>query len=130
MTGNGALFFEFKKSSWNFRGFKNTFFFSCYFLMRNHVGFFPSGRNEKSFERFWVSPDDKHLVFTGHDGTLILLSNKTKQWVANLKMNGSARSVAFTPDSQRLLSTGGRFKERIMRRSVFLEPFSDIVQQR
>ncbi len=54
-----------------------------------------------------MSPDDKHLVFTGHDGTLMLLSNKTKQWVASLKMNGSARTVAFTPDSQRMLSAGG-----------------------
>ena len=47
------------------------------------------------------------IVFTGHDGALILVSARTKQWVGNLKMNGSARAVAFTADENRLLSAGG-----------------------
>lgn len=31
---------------------------------------------------------------------------QTKQWIGDLKMNGKVCAVAFTPDSQHLLSTG------------------------
>lgn len=34
------------------------------------------GRDDRSLEKFWVSPDDQLLVFGGKDGTLILVSNK------------------------------------------------------
>ncbi|XP_065834531.1 U3 small nucleolar RNA-associated protein 18 homolog isoform X2 [Oscarella lobularis] len=64
------------------------------------------GRNEKSFEKFTVSPDNKYLAFLGDDGYIILLSNKTKQWVANLKMNGTVTAIAFSPDGSLLLSHG------------------------
>ena len=33
---------------------------------------------------------------------------QTKQWVADLKMNGEVRGVAFTPDSEHLLSYGSK----------------------
>jgi len=36
------------------------------------------GRDDKSLEKFWVSPDDTLLVFGGKDGTLILVSNKVR----------------------------------------------------
>ena len=35
-----------------------------------------SGREEKHFDKFVVSPDGKHLVFLGSNGYLILLSSK------------------------------------------------------
>ena len=34
------------------------------------------------------------------------VSAQTKQWVADLKMNGSVRDVAFTPDGAHMLSVG------------------------
>eukprot|EP00051_Salpingoeca_urceolata_P019673 m.290262 g.290262 ORF g.290262 m.290262 type:complete len:535 (+) comp19464_c0_seq12:84-1688(+) len=64
------------------------------------------GHTEKSLEYMRVSPDGKLLAFVGHDGTIIVLSNKTKQWVADLKMNGSVRQLAFSADSSRLFSSG------------------------
>ena len=36
------------------------------------------GRTEKSFEKFHVSPDGKHLVFLGNNGYIILVSSKVK----------------------------------------------------
>ena len=35
-------------------------------------------------------------------------SPQTKQWVADMKMNGEVRGVAFTPDAKNLLSYGSR----------------------
>eukprot|EP00126_Sphaerothecum_destruens_P005927 Sdes_comp19117_c0_seq1m9827 len=67
------------------------------------------GRPEKSLENFWITPDDKFIVFLGQDGTLMLVSRKTKQWVANLKMNGTCRSVSFEKSkgsSFRMLTAG------------------------
>lgn len=64
------------------------------------------GRREKSFDRFVISPDNTLLVFLGMDGYMPLVSNQTKQWVANLKMNGAVKDVSFSPDGKKLLSTG------------------------
>lgn len=65
------------------------------------------GRTEKSLESFEVSPDNKQIAFLGNDGYILLSSLATKQWVANLKMNGSVRSVSFAENGNHLLSTGG-----------------------
>lgn len=64
------------------------------------------GREERFFDKFVVSPDNELLVFLGKDGYMPLVSNKTKQWVADLKMNGRVRGVAFTSDGKRMLSIG------------------------
>ncbi|CAI8037089.1 U3 small nucleolar RNA-associated protein 18 homolog [Geodia barretti] len=64
------------------------------------------GRKERKYSTFTVSPDNKFLAFLGKDGYIIFVSNKTKQWVGELKMNGEVGGVAFTPDSQHLLSYG------------------------
>ncbi|KAL9971505.1 hypothetical protein ACROYT_G017676 [Oculina patagonica] len=65
------------------------------------------GREESSFDKFHVSPDGKHIVFNGSNGYLILLSSKTKQWIGNLKMNGSVSSVTFNADGSRMFTAGG-----------------------
>lgn len=64
------------------------------------------GHEEKSLERFVASPDGQWLAFTGRNGYSMLLSNRTKQWVADFKMNGKCKALAFSPDSKRLLTTG------------------------
>ena len=37
-----------------------------------------AGRTEKSWEHFIVSPDNEWLVFTGNDGSILLVSNKVR----------------------------------------------------
>ena len=64
------------------------------------------GREEKSFEKFEISPDGQWIAFLGDAGYIILVSAFTKQWVANLKMEGSVRAVAFSSDSNTLISSG------------------------
>ena len=65
------------------------------------------GREEKSLEVFEVSPDSQMIAFVGNEGYILLVSTKTKQLVGTLKMNGTARSLAFAEDGQQLLSAGG-----------------------
>lgn len=65
-----------------------------------------SGREEKSLERCVPSPDGKMIAFMGNDGYVILVDVHSKQWIANLKLNGSVRAVTFTPDGEYLLASG------------------------
>ncbi|KAK0581957.1 hypothetical protein LWI29_019921 [Acer saccharum] len=65
------------------------------------------GREEKSLEVFEVSPDSSMIAFVGNEGYILLVSTKTKELIGTLKMNGTARSLAFTSDGKQLLSSGG-----------------------
>ncbi|XP_073005829.1 U3 small nucleolar RNA-associated protein 18 homolog [Typha latifolia] len=66
-----------------------------------------TGREEKSLEEFEVSPDSSTIAFIGNEGYILLVSSRTKELIGTLKMNGSARSLAFTDGGQQLLSSGG-----------------------
>ncbi|XP_004289894.1 PREDICTED: U3 small nucleolar RNA-associated protein 18 homolog [Fragaria vesca subsp. vesca] len=65
------------------------------------------GREEKSLEVFEVSPDSSTIAFVGNEGYILLVSTKTKELIGTLKMNGTARSLAFSEDGKQLLSSGG-----------------------
>ena len=65
------------------------------------------GREEKSLERFEVSPDSSTIAFVGNEGYILLVSTKTKELIGTLKMNGTVRSLAFADDGKTLLSSGG-----------------------
>ena len=65
------------------------------------------GRSERSLERMFARPDRSEMAFTGHDGAVVLVSSRTKQVMGELKMSGSARSVAFPEDENKLLTAGG-----------------------
>ncbi|KAI4311115.1 hypothetical protein MLD38_036039 [Melastoma candidum] len=65
------------------------------------------GREEKSLEYFEVSPDSSTIAFVGNEGHILLVSSKTKELVGTLKINGTARSLAFVDNGLQLLSFGG-----------------------
>ena len=60
-------------------------------------------------QKFEVSPDGKFIAVAGRMGEIHLLSAKTKELVANFKMNDKCQSLAFTPDSSRLITHGGMY---------------------
>lgn len=64
------------------------------------------GREEKSLEKFASSPDGRTIAFLGNDGYIIMVDGRSKGWVTDFKMNGSARAVAFTPNGEQILSSG------------------------
>ncbi|CAG8446673.1 5690_t:CDS:2 [Cetraspora pellucida] len=64
------------------------------------------GFRDKSLENFSISPCGQYIVFAGSSGYLVLVSNRTKQWVANMKMNGTVTSIDWSGDSRYLYSVG------------------------
>ena len=84
-------------------------FFYVYDMNASKVKRIPKivGREEKSLERFVMSPDGKWITFLGNDGYAIMVDANTKRWVCDLKMNGSIRAAAFSPDGCTLRTSGG-----------------------
>ncbi|KAJ3272498.1 U3 snoRNP protein [Terramyces sp. JEL0728] len=56
------------------------------------------GREEKTLEHLYISPNNDYIGIMGLEGEIILLSMKTKQWVSTLKMNSHGVSMAFSND--------------------------------
>ncbi|KAI9354558.1 WD40-repeat-containing domain protein [Zopfochytrium polystomum] len=83
-------------------------FFFVYDIQAGAVNKIPGirGRDEKSFEKFKMSPCGRFIAFLGRDGYIVLVSRDSMQWIANLKMNGSIRAMDFTKDGRFLYSIG------------------------
>ncbi|KAI7869788.1 WD40-repeat-containing domain protein [Spinellus fusiger] len=64
------------------------------------------GREEKSLEKFSMSPCGRYIAFLGNSGNIILVSFLTKQWLANLKMNGVVESVDWSADGNYIFGIG------------------------
>jgi len=67
-----------------------------------------NGRNtNRSLDNFTTSSDGSLLVFaTGQDGYISVVDGRSKIWVSDMKMNGSAKTVKFETNSLYLLSSG------------------------
>ena len=83
-------------------------FFYVYDAVSGNIQKIPSiiGRKERSLEKFKVSPDGRYIAFMGNDGYVILVDGKTRQWIGDLKMNGSVRAVTFSEDGEYVLGSG------------------------
>ncbi|KAI7860113.1 WD40-repeat-containing domain protein [Circinella umbellata] len=64
------------------------------------------GRQERSLEKFSISPCGRYIAFKGDDGHIILVSALTKQWIGDLKMNQIVRSFDWSSDGKYLYSVG------------------------
>lgn len=61
---------------------------------------------ERSLERFFVAPKGDLMAFTGAAGHVHVVSQTHQRLVQSLKMNQSARCLAFTPDGWGLYGIG------------------------
>lgn len=59
-----------------------------------------------NMKRFEVSPDGKYIAICGRLGDIQLLSSVTKEIIHTFKMNKKCNALAFTPDSQKIISNG------------------------
>lgn len=64
------------------------------------------GRKERSLEKFTVSPSGDVIAFVGNDGYIILVDGKSRQWIGDLKMNGSVRAITFSEDGEFIMGSG------------------------
>mmetsp|Transcript_6459 Transcript_6459/g.14573 ORF Transcript_6459/g.14573 Transcript_6459/m.14573 type:complete len:659 (+) Transcript_6459:62-2038(+) len=83
-------------------------FFYVYDAASGNIQKIPSivGRQERSLEKFTISPDGRIIAFLGNDGYVILVDGKSKQWIGDLKMNGSVRAVVFSEDGEYIMGSG------------------------
>jgi len=89
-----------------------------------------TGREEKSLEKFTASPDGRTVAFCGNDGYIILFDTQGKHWISDLKINGSVRSICFSPNGEQLLASGSdgdvyRWDLRHQKRAVCIERFTN-----
>lgn len=68
--------------------------------------FSAGGAKQPSLKIFAASPDGEWLVFAGTAGYIMLVSNRTKQWAADFKLNCNAMAVCFSPDSGSVIASG------------------------
>jgi U3 small nucleolar RNA-associated protein 18 len=89
-------------------------FYYCYDVHSGNVEKVPrvfssgrgSGSAKESLRNFAASSCGKWLAFPCREGYVMLVSRRTKQWVADFRLNGPADALAFTPDSRFLLASG------------------------
>lgn len=60
-----------------------------------------------NIEKVFFKKNSAVLAFLARDGRIPLLSLKTKQVTAELKMSGTARAGTFAKDGQELITSGG-----------------------
>lgn len=53
---------------------------------------------ERAWERFEVSPDGSKLAFLGQQGKIVLMSNKSKREIGQLRLNSRVACVAFAAE--------------------------------
>ncbi|KAI9008231.1 WD40-repeat-containing domain protein [Gaertneriomyces semiglobifer] len=66
-----------------------------------------AGHDDVNFAESYISSDSNMFAFTGRDGLIHLVSRRTKQWITDLKMNGTVRRLDFSKDGKFLYSFGG-----------------------
>lgn len=65
------------------------------------------GRDEREWRGVTSSPDGQFVFMIGAEGVIVVLSGKTKQWLANLKMSeGDCEAICCSPDGRYLFSVG------------------------
>jgi U3 small nucleolar RNA-associated protein 18 len=62
------------------------------------------GKDEKSLEKFSISPCGKFIAFCGTSGKIMLVSYLTKKWVADLKVNKVVESITWSSDGKYLFA--------------------------
>lgn len=77
-------------------------------MVAGKVDFVPGilGREEKSWESHSVALDGKMIALLGNDGYIVLMDPHSKQPIGSMKLNGSVRSVAFSPSGNHLFASG------------------------
>ena len=63
-------------------------------------------REEKSLERFFVSPKNDYIAFTGNQGYIHLVGRSSQQFITSLRMNDPVRWLDFLADGNSLFAIG------------------------
>merc|ERR1719427_2402849 len=64
------------------------------------------GNREKSREKFWITPDNKFIVFAGTQGAIIVVDRSSNRVVKVLKISGDVRTICFGKKGAILYAAG------------------------
>ena len=86
--------------------------FYYYDIIKDEVIKVPLYRENEGleFRRFALSNDNQWIAVCGSKHRIHLMSNKTKEIVADLKINSQTSTLTFSPDSSKLFSHSGEGK--------------------
>jgi len=84
------------------RGFFYTFDLSTSKVTKEII----MGNREKSREVFWITPDNKFIVFRGSQGTIVIVDRSSHRLVKVLKISGDVRTICFSKDGSILYAAG------------------------
>ena len=79
--------------------------------MPTHLGLHSSKLNWTELNGCGLSVVQTHRIAS--QGYVILCSGKSKQWICDMKLNGSVRSAAFSPDSTEASSSSSSIVYRL-----------------
>jgi WD40 repeat protein len=87
---------------------RETGFFFYYDMIAGKIVKIPffRGQERYSLEKFVISSDEQYIASKGNNGLINVLTAKSKEHIFDLKMNGEVLSLAFSNDSNLLLSHG------------------------
>ena len=87
--------------------------FYYYDIVKDEVIKVPLYRNNEGleFRRFALSGDGEWIAVCGSKQRIHLMSNKTKEIIADLKINSTTSTLVFSPDSSKLFSHSAEGKD-------------------
>lgn len=65
-----------------------------------------SGKAERSLSTFAISPNGQWLAFAASSGFIMLVSARSKQWIADFKLNCRVTTLVFSSDNRYVLASG------------------------
>ncbi|KAF4527618.1 hypothetical protein B566_EDAN015421 [Ephemera danica] len=65
-----------------------------------------SGPEINSMSNFCLSPDGRMLGVSGRDGSVMLMTARSREWVGTVKMSGKCHALTFNSDGSQLLTYG------------------------
>jgi U3 small nucleolar RNA-associated protein 18 len=64
-------------------------------------------------QNFTLSSDGKLMALAGRDGTVVLMTAHTREWIGSVKMSGKCHALSFSADGSQILTYGSKLINRI-----------------
>jgi len=74
---------------------RKTYFYTFELATSKVTKVFIRGNRGRSREYFWITPDNKYIVFSYAQGAMLIVDRSSQRLVKTLKMSGGVRAICF-----------------------------------